>query len=53
MKGKVIFTHVLLTDSEQVTSDQKIGSSSEFLCQEMEVKVGISWGRRGRHVANA
>jgi len=32
MKGKVIFTHVLLTNSEQVISDRKIVSSSELLC---------------------
>ena len=53
MKGKVIFTHVLLRDSDQVISDRKIVSSSELLCQEMEFKVGRGRGRRGRPIANA
>ena len=52
MKGKVIFTPILLTDSEQVISDRKIVSSSELLCQEMESRVGRGQGRRGRPVAN-
>ena len=44
---------VLLTDSEQVISERKIVSSSELLCQEMEVGVGRGRDRRGRPVANA
>ena len=53
MKGKVIFTHVLLTDSNKVISDRKIVSSSELLFQEMEVRVGRGRGRQGRPIANA
>ena len=53
MKGKVIFTPIILKNSEQVISDRKIGSNSEFLCQEMEVKVGRGRGKRGRPDANA
>ena len=43
--GKVIFTPVLLTNSEQVISDRKIVSSSELVCHEMEVRVGRDRGR--------
>ena len=52
MKGKVIFTPVLITDLEQVTIDREIVSSSELLSQEMEVIVGRGRGRQGRPVAN-
>ena len=52
MKGKDIFSPVLLTDSEKVISDKEIVSSSELLCQEMEVGVGRGRERRGRHVVN-
>ena len=52
MKGKVIFTHVLLTDPEQDISENKIMSSIELLCQEMEARVGRGRGRRGRPIAN-
>jgi hypothetical protein len=53
MKGKIVFSPILLTNSEIDIIDRKFVSSSELLCQKMAVKVGRGRGRQGRLVANA
>ena len=51
MKSIIVFTPKLLTNSENDVTDSQVRSSSELLCQEMEVRVGRGQGRRGRLVS--